>query len=58
MRAQFLWQILHTFDNVLANKKLDGIIVSIRKGEGGEFRNVGEEIRNVHYCAHANRLQY
>jgi hypothetical protein len=44
MRAQFLWQILHTFDSVLANKKWDGIIVCavpIREGEGGEIRNVG-----------------
>ena len=61
MRAQFMWQILHTLDNVLANKKWDGIIVCIepiREREGGEFRNVGGEIRNIHYCMHANRLQY
>jgi hypothetical protein len=61
MRAQFLWQILHTFDNVLVNKKWDGIIVyamPVRKREGREIRNVWGEIRNVHYCAHTNRLHY
>jgi hypothetical protein len=44
MRVKFLWQILHTFNNVLANKKWDGIIVCIvlvREGKGREFRNVG-----------------
>jgi hypothetical protein len=46
---------------VLANKKWDGIIVCVvlvREGEGGEFRNVGGEISNIHYCTRTNRLQY
>jgi hypothetical protein len=61
MRAQLMWQILHTFNNVLVNKKWDGIIVCIvlvREGEGGEIMNVGEEIRNVHHCVCTKRLQY
>jgi hypothetical protein len=61
MRAQFLWQTLRTFNNVLANKKWDGIIICIvlvREGEAGEFRNVGAEIRNLHYCVCTKRLQY
>ncbi len=60
MRAQFLWQILHTFNTVMANKIWDGIIVCavlIREG-GGEFRNVGGEIRNDHYCARTKRVQH
>ena len=46
MRVQFLWQILHTIDNVLSNKKWDGIIicvVPVREREWGERRI-------VHYC--------
>jgi hypothetical protein len=42
MRAQFLWQILHTFDRILSNEKWDGIIVyivPIREREWGERRN-------------------
>jgi hypothetical protein len=61
MSVQFLWQILHTFDNVLANKKWDGIIVCIvlvREGRVREFRNIAGEIRNIHYCARTKRLQY
>ncbi len=44
MRAQFLWQIVHTFNKELSNKKWNGIIVCnsiivftvpFREGEGG-----------------------
>jgi hypothetical protein len=59
MRAQFLRQIVHTFNNVLSNKKWDGIIVCngiivcvvpIREGEGGE--------EGTSIIAHANRQQH
>ncbi len=52
MRAQFLQQIVHTFDKVLSSEKWNGIIVCdgiivcavhFREGEGGKRRN-------VHYC--------
>jgi hypothetical protein len=43
MRVQLLRQILHTFDNMLANKEWAGIIVCVvpaREGEGVGIRNV------------------
>ncbi len=52
VRAQFLQQIVHTFDNILSNKKWDGIIVCggiivwiVNIIEGG-----GGKIKNIHYC--------
>jgi hypothetical protein len=65
---QFLWQITHTFNNVLATKKWDSInvcVVLVREREGGAcrrggggVRNVGGDIRNVRYCVRTKILQY
>jgi hypothetical protein len=53
MRAQFLWQILHTFDNILSNKKWDGIIICIVPVREREWGKEGTLI-----IARANRQQY
>ncbi len=53
MRVQVLWQILHTFDNILSNKKWDGIIVCVMPVRE---RVWGREVRSINACA--NRQQY